>query len=66
MGQVWGWGESLSCWIWLSSFNCLFFENMGWAVVPVSLELVKYSLAWSQTIPYGTCDLEAGSIEGLA
>lgn len=42
------------------------FENMGRAAVPVSLELLNYSLARSQTIPYGTCDLEAGSIKGLA
>lgn len=57
--------RSSSSRLWLSSFHYLFVKTWGWARVPVSLELLKYFLGQSQTIPYGTCDLEAGSLEGL-
>lgn len=40
-------------------------ENMGKGSDSVSLELLKYFLGWSQPIPDGPCDLEAGSEEAL-
>lgn len=57
--------ESQSSWLGSSPFHYLFLKTWGWARDPVSLELLKYFLGQSQTIPSGTCDLEAGSLEGV-